>query len=215
MLNQKIIFLREEGDRWYFRNKKNIINRNYKKDLYTSEIEKTLAKYNNIKKVLEVGCSDGSRIKYLKKRYKKNQFYGIDPSQKAINSKNYKDIKLFKGTADNLKFKPNTFELIIFSFCLYLCDDRDLKKILFESIRVLKKKGIILINDFYSQNKKYIKYKHDKRIKSRKMDCSKIFTLHNNISLISRKIYFDEFSKIFTDENLNKLAIYKLYLNGN
>ena len=47
------------------------------------------------------------------------------------------------------------------------------------------------------------------------MDCSKIFTLHNNISLISRKIYFDEFSKFFTDENLNKLAIYKLYLNGN
>ena len=121
---------------------------------------------------------------------------------------------MFKGTADNLKFKPNTFELIIFSFCLYLCDDRDLKKILFESIKVLKK-GIILINDFYFQNKKYIKYKHDKRIKSRKMVNSKIFTLHNNISLISRKIYFDEFSKFFTDEKLNKLAIYKLYLNGN
>ena len=50
MLNQKIVFLREEGDRWYFRNKKNIINTNYKKDLYTVEIEKTLAKYNNIKK---------------------------------------------------------------------------------------------------------------------------------------------------------------------
>ena len=53
---------------------KNIINTNYKKDLYTAEIEKTLAKYNNIKKVLEVGCSDGSRIKYLKKRYKKPSF---------------------------------------------------------------------------------------------------------------------------------------------
>ena len=55
-------------------------------------------KKNKIKSVLDVGCSTGSLIKFLKKRNKKTDFYGCDISPEIIN-------KIIKDpTLDNKKF---------------------------------------------------------------------------------------------------------------
>ena len=53
--------------------------------------------------------------------------------------KKFPDVKLKIGTAEKLKFEDDKFDLIIFGFCLYLCDREDLIKIVDETNRVLKK----------------------------------------------------------------------------
>lgn len=79
---QKEIFVKSEGTNFYRRNKKN-------HDIY----RKTTDKYKilncmdilNLKpeRVLEIGCSDGWRLKNLKKKYNAKCF-GLDPSFIAL-----------------------------------------------------------------------------------------------------------------------------------
>ena len=211
-LDQKKIFLNSEGDFWYERNRKKLNEFDFKNDLYTKKLINIIKKNSEIKCVLDVGCSDGSRINYLKQIFKKVKFSGIDPSKKAIKFKKFKYISLKVGTADRLEFSSNKFDLIMFSFCLYLCDDKYLKKIIDETIRVSKKKSFILINDFYFKGVKYLKYKHKKNIRSRKMDYSKIFTNNKKISLISKKIYTNREHNLYKNQKLNELAVYTLLL---
>jgi len=59
---------------------------NIKSSLYERAlIIRDFIKKNNIKSVLDVGCSTGSLIKFLKKRNKKTDFYGCDISPEVIN----------------------------------------------------------------------------------------------------------------------------------
>ena len=142
MIFQKNLFLKKQADNWYDSNKSRLKKKSYKKDFIIKEVE-ILINENKIENILEIGCGDGNRLSYLKKNNKVNCF-GIDPSSKALKSNNDKNIKLKKGTADKLPYKKNKFDLVIFSFCLYLCDDTDLLKIINETFRITKK---IVYND--------------------------------------------------------------------
>ena len=100
---------------------------------------------------MEIGCGHGWRLNLLNKIYK-SDCWGIDPSAQVINEgkKEFKGITLEKGTADALPYDKDMFDMVIFGFCLYLCDRSDLFKIAYESDRVLKDLGNIVILDFYS-----------------------------------------------------------------
>jgi ubiquinone/menaquinone biosynthesis C-methylase UbiE len=175
--NNKEYFLKKGGDDYFYRNKNKIIN--FKNELLTKVILNNLN--NKIVNVLEVGCGEGSRLLYLSKKYKKVNFFGIDPSSAAIKNKK---IFLKKGTADKLPFKKNFFDIIIYGFCLYLTDNQDLIKIVFEADRVLKKNGIIVILDFYSKKIKYRKFSHKPGHYVRKMDYSKLFSWCPNYKIL-------------------------------
>ena len=180
MKNNKEYFLKRGGDDYFFRNRNKIIN--FKNELLSKKILDNLN--NKIVNVLEVGCGDGSRLLYLSKKYKKINFFGIDPSSAAIKNKK---IFLKKGTADKLPFKKNFFDIIIYGFCLYLTDNQDLIKIVFEADRVLKKRGIIIILDFYSKKIKYRKFSHKLGHYVRKMDYSKLFLWCPNYKMLGFK----------------------------
>jgi ubiquinone/menaquinone biosynthesis C-methylase UbiE len=175
MSNNKNFFLKKEADKYYERNKSHIV------DYQIEPLSKIIITYikkiktRNIK-VLEIGCGDANRLLYLKQRFSRVVFYGIDPSTEAIKNKKKSSIILKKATADKIPFKKNFFDIIIYGFCLYLVDDRDLFKIICEAERVSKPDSSIIIYDFYSKNVKYKKYKHNKKIFIRKMDYSKIFS---------------------------------------
>jgi len=178
--NNKEYFLKKGGDDYFYRNKNKIIN--FNNELLSKIILDNLN--NKSVNVLEVGCSDGSRLLYLSKKYKKINFFGIDPSSAALKNKK---IFLKKGTADRLPFKKNFFDIIIYGFCLYLTDNQDLIKIVYEADRVLKKNGIIFILDFYSKKVKYREFSHKPGHYVRKMDYSKLFSWSPNYKILSFK----------------------------
>lgn len=74
---------------------------------------------------------------------------GVDPSLDAINQCKLNNIDAIVGTADSLAYKDNSFDIVIFGFCLYLCDRDDLFRISMEADRVLNKEGWLIIQDFF------------------------------------------------------------------
>ena len=206
-MNQKKNFLKNEGDRYYERNK-NIISQNHgficKKII---ELSKSKSKL----KILEIGCGTGDLLKKINKKKKKFKLFGIDPSIKAIKSNNNRKINLIRGTADYLPFKDKSFEIIIFSFCLYLVDKELLFKVASEANRVLKFKGNIIIFDFYSKKSIEKKYSHNRLIKCHKMDFSKLFLCHPHFKLIFKKFgHHNNIQKKFESiNNIGSLFIIK------
>ena len=67
MIFQKNIFLKQEADNWFDRNKSILKKKSYKKDFIIKEVE-ILINENKIKNILEIGCGDGNRLSYLKKQ---------------------------------------------------------------------------------------------------------------------------------------------------
>jgi ubiquinone/menaquinone biosynthesis C-methylase UbiE len=190
MIDNKKYFLIKGGDKYYKRNKKKKIN--FKKELLCKKIETSIKKIKQKKiNILEVGCGDAQRLIYLKEKFPSINFFGVDPSSQAIKNKKKSDINLSKSTADKLPFKKSFFDIIIYGFCLYLVDDKDLFKTVLEADRVTKKKSLIIIYDFYSKNLTYKKYKHKKGVFIRKMDYSKIFSWipYYKVLSLNKKLY--------------------------
>ena len=186
-MNQKKIFLSGEGDKWLIRNKKELSKKNYKNDIVLKEVLKIIDDSYKKKRVriLEVGCGNSSRLKKINKR---NLYcYGVDPSDISVSESKRNKIFCKKGTADKIPFKSSFFDIIIFGFCLYVCDEVDYKKIKSEAIRVTKNNSFIIIEDFYSHKKIKKKFKYNNKINVIKQDFAKLF-IDKKIKLISRKI---------------------------
>jgi ubiquinone/menaquinone biosynthesis C-methylase UbiE len=178
---QKKIFLQSEGDRYYQRNKNSISNN-------LEFISKKIITIENCNKILEIGCGEGHLLNNIYKKKKECSLYGIDPSSQAIKNKCNKHLKLKKGTADNLEYRNNFFDIIIFGFCFYLIDLNLLFKVVFEADRVLKKGGVIIIYDFYNKRSIFKKYFHNKSITTHKMNFSSLFLVNPNYKLIYKKV---------------------------
>lgn len=195
-MNQKKIFLESEGNSYFNRNKEKLSSFINKNEFIISEILE-LPEIGEKTKILEIGCSDGSRLEWLEKNLK-SECYGIEPSSLAVDSACKKGLNVSQGTADLLNFPDDSFDLIIFGFCLYLCDRDDLFKIANETNRVLKSQGWIIILDFYDQSEQSKDYHHREGIKSYKMDYRKLFTWHPNYECMTHKVRHHE-DKTYTD----------------
>lgn len=182
---QKEIFLKEEGNKWYDRNKSSLSIKKSDPVIELLENDKL-----NIENVLEIGCSDGWRLMDIE-RLNNIECYGIDPSEKAIREGLEKSdrINLKQGTADKIPFGNRKFDLIIFGFCLYLCDREDLFKIAYEADNHLKDGGYIIIYDFEPPIPYKNNYHHKEGIFSYKMDYSKLFTMNPIYSLMKKTVF--------------------------
>lgn len=208
---QKDKFLNFEANNWFERNINHI--KGETKDQLFYEIL-SLAKNKNSDlskiKILEIGCSNGHRLKSLKNEGLK--CHGIDPSNRAILDALNNGLDCKVGTADELDYNSNEFDIVVFGFCLYLCDPDDYFKIANEANRVLKNKGHIVILDFYSKMPYSNKYIHAEGIKSHKMDFSALFNWHPNYSLV--KLISGSHENFSYTENIDDLiAIHILNKN--
>jgi SAM-dependent methyltransferase len=177
MGKQSQVFLEGEGAAWNLRNKD-------APKLDPDPVIKVI-EHNSIKptSILEIGCGDGWRLKQLAKQYNCS-FAGIDPALPA----RWPDInnRLFRGTAENLSFAlTKTFDLIIYGFCLYLCDPEDYLRIATEADRVLQDGGHIIIHDFYSETPYKTPYKHRDGIFSYHMNFWKLWHWHPHYRLVT------------------------------
>ena len=125
-MKQKNIFLKSEADAWFDRNKENLSRRNFEDDNIVraiSDISKSSS--NTMLKILEIGCGGGERLNYISNSINCS-VSGVDPSLDAVNHCKLNNIDAIVGTADSFIHKDNTFDIVIFGFCLYLCDRDDI-----------------------------------------------------------------------------------------
>ena len=199
---QKKIFLESEGDAWLQRNSEMMALRKLPEsdpllmellDLPTLEVKPV--------KVLEIGCGDGTRLNWLREN-RGFECYGIEPSSQAVKVANEKGIHARQGTAENLPFPDMSFDIVMFGFCLYLCDREDLFSIACEADRVLKNPGWLLILDFYSPTPLKRKYHHRSGLFSYKMDCRAMFAwspAYTNYSQKVRHHDYDTYTDVDTE----------------
>lgn len=167
---QKKIFIDGEGDQWHLRNNKSQSS----EDIVISCLKRLEVSPQSI---LEIGCSNGLRLGRLASVFDA-LCTGIDPSAKAIEDglKSFPKLSLKVGTADELLFPDANFDLIIFGFCLYLCDRKDLFKIAYEADRCLKDNGFLVVLDFEPPFAYKNSYVHHPEIFSYKMSYGKMFS---------------------------------------
>jgi len=215
---QKDIFLSGEGDAWYRRNKSYFLSLNEDKDsVFDFIVEQKITP----KSVLEIGCADGRRLNIINKAFNA-KCYGLDVSSEAIKdgTKEYGNIQLSVGSADKLNFAEETFDLVIFGFCLYLCDRNDLFKIAAEADRVLKNNGMIIIKDFHPPYPYKNKYSHCDDIYSYKMDYSRLFTWNPAYTIFAQNIlaHDENADRKLINERISLSLLYKdlthAYIDG-
>jgi len=189
-MNQKSIFLESEGDGWYKRNSKVI---NSKSPEIIKLVQYLRPFRSEISSILEIGCADGSKSLFIGEQLE-SAVYGIDPSSHSIFSANEKlrDAEkignFLKGTADEIPFEDNSFDLVHFGFCLYLVDRDLLKSVINEAIRVLRPEtGYLSIFDFDVSKSYENDYMHRSGVKSYKDDYPKIFSAAANFHVIFKE----------------------------
>lgn len=94
---------------------------------------------------LDVGCASGHMFSEIAKRFPKAKYFGIDVYENAIEyaKKNYPKIEFKTASADNLPFRDNFFNLVIFYETIEHVENPI--ACLKEIKRVLKKGGILIL----------------------------------------------------------------------
>lgn len=205
-MKQKEIFLQSEGDAWFSRNKGSVAARTLPdSDPLLREFLDIYDQFLGSIKVLEIGCGDGTRLAWLKNNMNAECF-GIEPSAKAVAAACAKGINVQQGTADDLPYENQSFDVVIFGFCLYLCDREDLFRIASEANRVLSAPGWLMLLDFFSPVPLAKAYHHQPGVKSYKMDYRALFGWHPDYECMTHKLrHHSEMG--YTDEQDEWVAI--------
>lgn len=203
-MKQKEIFLNGEGDAWFSRNE-TVLNK-----LEASCESNHLSKYVlDGFKILEIGCSDGSKLNRLKSSVnsKRNEFFGIDPSSRSIKAGKikYPNFNLSVGTSDELPFADDFFDLVIVGFCFYLIDRNLIFKSISEIDRVLKQNKYLAITDFDAPIPYKNRYIYKKEIYSYKNSYSRFFEGGGHYSVIE-KVSFSHSGEQFEQDFDNRVS---------
>ena len=181
-MKQEEAFLKGEGDAWFRRNKDKMRTG---EDKVLSAIRQCSIKPVG---VLEYGCCDGYRLIRIRNEFK-CECVGVEPAWAALyegrNAAREAGVHMFQGSAATFDVRePGLYDLVIFGFCLYLCDREDLFKIVMLADRVLADGGHLIIHDFFPNEPQSRIYEHAPELRSYKMDHSKLFTCNPAYKLV-------------------------------
>jgi ubiquinone/menaquinone biosynthesis C-methylase UbiE len=212
-MKQREVFLQSEGDAWFRRNPRSPDSRGFpQSDFLLREINELAPVPSKGARVLEIGCGDGARLGWLREQ-RGFECYGVDPSAQAVAAAQGQGIAARQGTAEQLPFATGEFDLVMFGFCLYLCDRDDLFRIACEADRVLKNPGWLLILDFYGPAPSRREYHHRAGLFSFKMDYRTLFTWHPAYVTYSHKIHHHSHDG-YTDDSQEWVATSVLRKNA-
>lgn len=213
-MNQNEVFSAGEGDAWFKRNE------------YLQTLEQAMLSEDfsficdffrpfkkNIHRVLEIGCSSGAKLECICHELGASGV-GIEPSVVAVEVGNKRkkiaDVSLFVGTGDRLAFEENKFDLVYFSFCLYLFDRRTLMQAISEADRVLRPGGFLVITDFDPGNIYKRPYSHTQGVFSYKQDYSD-FYLKSSLYYLAGKHCFSHENRFFDELHNERISTSILY----
>ena len=187
-------FTGEDGDSWYNRNKDIVSKVNLTDKIIAENIERYVNNGASID-ILEIGCSDGSRLNRLHERVDANLF-GIDISSRAIGEGKckFKDISLTCNNFLDESYEGQKFDVVICGFFLYYILKEDLSRIVFKIDSILKDNGHLIMTDFFSKEYMEKKCTHRENLFMHKMDHSKLFLAYPNYAHISRHTISDVLS---------------------
>jgi SAM-dependent methyltransferase len=205
--DQKDIFLGSEGDAWYARNVERL--HDARPDIVLSTLEDMKIEP---KSVLEIGCSNGYRLEWIRERFGGAGF-GIEPSKRAIEDgkRRFPSLTLEVGTADRLPFADGQFDVVIFGFCLYLVDPRLHFRCVAEADRVLGEGGMLVIYDFIEPVPYYNEYAHRAGVRSHKMEFSRLFLASPAYRLLRRNLVPSDGVVAKPDETIGVDVLAKSY----
>lgn len=196
---QRNVFLDGEGDAWFKRNISELSDYSSEDDFLFPLLDQLPIDSGSSTSILEVGCGQGFRLHEISIT-KSWKAFGIDPSKEAVASATRLGLDVKLGTANYLEYPSRSFDIVVFGFCLYLCDRDDLFQIAQEAHRVLKDSGWLLILDFWSDAPRQNPYSHNSMIKSYKSDLSSMFTWHPFYTLMDHKVRHHS-SRGYTDDS--------------
>jgi ubiquinone/menaquinone biosynthesis C-methylase UbiE len=178
-MKQSLTFLHGEGEAWMARNAGRY-------DENSDPVLEAIDKYKLIPdRVLEVGCADGARLEVMQRMWGCH-VEGYDP---AYGSKRGSSrVQVWAGTADRLQYSDEQFDMLIYGWCLYLCDPDDYFKIALEGDRILRDGGHLVVYDFYPDHTFKVPYKHKAGLFSHHFDFSKLWLAHPTYSLCGRTV---------------------------
>lgn len=152
----------------------------------------------------EVGCGQGLRLAHLKQS-KGWSVSGLDPSEKAIDSVNAAGCNGVVCSAENLHMADRSVDLLIYGFCLYVCDRDDLFRISAEAHRVLKSESWLVILDFWSPYSTSNSYSHFPGIECYKDNHPSMFSWHPSYMIMDHRLRQHE-KTTYTDNSQDWVA---------
>lgn len=167
-------------------------------------------KKNSVGNLLEIGCSYGYNLKkFGDLGYK---CYGIDPSKQAIEygHRIYSEINLNIGTADELPYESDMFDVVVLGFCMYQVDRDLIDEVKSEVNRILKCGGFLCITDFDTPYSYINVNHHNENTPTYKMDYSLLFTNDINYTMIEKHSYSSN-GNVFTEEIYERISTQILY----
>ncbi|MDD5290972.1 MAG: methyltransferase domain-containing protein [Patescibacteria group bacterium] len=185
----------KDGEKYVLRNPKNIkeTDKIYRQTfgITRSELNKQfLGGLNRSIKILEVGSNIGVKLIFLQKMGFKH-LYGVEINRKAIefSKKNTKGIDIIEGSALNIPFRDNYFDLVFTSGLLIHVSPKNLKTVMKEIGRCTKK--YIWGYEYYADKMGEVMYRGKKNLLW-KANFSKIYldTLKNLKLVKERKIKY-------------------------
>ena len=201
-MKQKDVFLGGEGNAWHLRNADVLAKQHLPNTdsllMELLRLESHFVDASGPVRVLEVGCGAGLRLDWLQ-THSGWECFGIEPSAEAVKHAVQSGVQSQVGTADQLPFADKSIDVVIFGFCLYLCDRDDLFKIAAEADRVLKNPGWLLLKDFYSPEPVTKEYHHRPGVYSYKMDYKRLFTWNPDYSIFAHRVTH-HVGDVYTDD---------------
>jgi len=184
---QKSIFCAGEADAWLERNRSGLAHFDAAADPLVRQLRPHLKDGATI---AEVGCSLAARVGALAEMAD-GHGRGVDPSAQAISEakRNFPRLEFTVATADSLPWATDSVDVLIYGFCLYLCDRSDLFRIAAEGDRVLRNNGLLAILDFQPPFPYRNSYVHRPGVFSYKMDHSRLWTWNPAYVEIAREVF--------------------------
>lgn len=192
-LSQKDVFLLGEGEAWFERNRVALADELFlESDPIIAAVDEILAspfrpQGPGAPALLEVGCSSGRRLERLRDRAGID-VYGIETSTAAVEDAKARGVSVEIGTADRIDHPAERFDILVFGFCLYLCDPGDLFGVAAEADRVVKSAGWIIVHVFFSPAPTERPYHHRSGVMSRKMDFRTLSSWHPAYACFSHRV---------------------------
>lgn len=183
-------------------------------------LNKSKKEFKN-KKIIDIGCGNGSFLYFFKMKYKNNEFYGLDIDKTLIskNKKNkfLKDIKFYNGSCEN-KILNKKFDLITMLGTINLFENQ--KKIIDNLLKNLKKNGLLIMNLYLNKNDIDINLFYKKYYNKNTYFKNSIFikSMHR-----TKKYFLKKASKFIILENIipfkirknrNSMNMYTSLING-